>query len=75
MVTVFGMVALIGAISILFGWNNVRSGRIDHDDAAAQSQLLANFRSTGRIFMKLGQGLLLFGLIGMAISALFLILT
>ncbi len=73
MVAVFGLVALTGAVALLFGWNDVRSGHID-DDQAAQSELLASLRSVGRIFVRVGQLLLLIGLLGMALTALVLLI-
>ena len=73
MVAVFAFVVLTGSVIILVGWNYAGSGRIKND-ADAHSQISAQFRSVGRLFVNVGQVLLLIGLVGMAISALTLLI-
>ena len=69
MTAVFGLVAFVGALCLLFGGNTRHSGRLqpgrDPDD-----ELLAGFRFAGTFYVRLGQVLVVVGLVGMACSAI-----
>lgn len=70
MMAVFGVVAFVGALCLLFGGNTRYSGRLrpgrDPDD-----ELLTGFRFAGTFYVRLGQVLVVVGFVGMACSAIF----
>ena len=65
-VGIFGLVTLVGMVSLLFGGNAFQAGKVR--EPADDDELLSSYRFAGRFYLWIGFSLTALGVLGMAVT-------
>lgn len=67
-VGIFGLVTLVGVVSLLFGGNAFQAGKAR--EPADDDELLSSLRFAGRFYLWIGFSLTALGVVGMAVTGI-----